>query len=95
MKITKWIDMGQEVEIHISAEDIRIALSEAFSEATKDKLGEDDNQHDILLAINSMACFLNAVEQHQIDAMKFGQRLTIEKFLRGAADRFKLSAEVV
>lgn len=94
MKITKWVDMGQEVEIHISAEDIRIALSEAFSEATKEKLGEGDNKHEILLALNSIAGFLNALEQHQLDSLTLAQRLVIEKFLRDAADRFKLPAEV-
>jgi hypothetical protein len=30
MKISKWVEMSEEVEIEIGADDIRVALAEAF-----------------------------------------------------------------
>ncbi len=95
MKITKWVDMGAEVTVEIDSNDIRSAIAEAFENVTADRLGEEKpTAKDVLRAINDIAAFLNAVSDPQISMMTFGQRLTIEKFLREHADRFKLPADV-
>ncbi len=90
MKITKWVDFGCEVDVDISSDDIRAALSESFSEATRDNLGEPPpGPRDVLRALNGMAAFLNALTNEQISALTPGQRKVVASFLAGAAERFK------
>lgn len=92
MKVSKWVDFGQDVEVDISADDIRAALAEAFNVVTEDRLGEGGpNRNDVLLAFNSMAAFLNALSDQQIGLLTSAQRLHVEKFLRKAAGRFGIA----
>ena len=93
MRIEKWVDLGANVTIDIDLNDIRGALSEAFTEASKDPLGEASNKHTVLLAFNQIGAFLNGLGDGQIGLLTFGQRMTIESFLRKNADRFKLTPE--
>lgn len=93
MKVTKWVDMGQEVEVEVGADDIRGALAEAFAVVTEDRLGESGpNRNDVMLAMNSMAAFLNALTDGQIGLFNIAQRTFIESFLVKAAARFKTCA---
>jgi hypothetical protein len=95
MKISKWVDMGQEVEVEICAQDIRAALSEAFSVVTCDPLGEEGpNRNDVLIALNGMAAFLNALTEDQIATLLLGQRPIIQAFLLKAAARFAVPPEM-
>ena len=95
MKVTKWVDMGQEVEVDVGVDDIRSALAEAFAAVTEDRLGENGpNKNDVLLALNSMAAFLNALTDGQIGLLTLGQRITVESFLTRVAARFKISTEM-
>ncbi len=56
---------------------------------TTDPLGEEGpNRNDIILALNSMAAFLNALTDKQIGMLKPAQRDTVQKFLLKAALRF-------
>jgi hypothetical protein len=87
MKVVKWIE--QEIEVEIGLDDIREALSEVLS-ATNQAIEEATDMRDILKSFNCVGQFLNAFDQHQIDRLNFGQRSMIEKYLRTAADRFKL-----
>ncbi len=90
MKITKWVDFGCEVEVDVSSEDIRAALSEAFTEATRDNPGEPPPWlGDVTRALNGMAVFLNALTAEQIAAMTPGQRKVVSEFLARAAERFR------
>jgi ABC-type transporter Mla subunit MlaD len=91
MKVSKWIETSQEIEIDVGADDINAALREAFATPNQ----KDGQAHDVLRALNTVATFLNAFDTTLIDRLTFGQRLTIEKFLRNAADRFKLPPEVL
>lgn len=94
MKVSKWVDMGQEVDVEISVEDIRCALAEAFSAVTEDRLGEPGpSRQDIARALNLIAQFLKALTDGQIDMLTFGQRFAIEKFLSEQTVRFRLTTE--
>lgn len=84
MKITKWLEMSDNVTIHIGTEDIRAALDEAFAAANQ----TDVNVRDIFGAFNSIASFLNAFTDENIAKLKPKQREIIGRFLRDAAARF-------
>lgn len=89
MKISKWIDMGQEVEIEVGMEDIRCALAECFSKITSDRLGEAPaNQAEISMAFSTLAEFLRAVTDRQIDTLTHAQRKIIETFLSDQSKRY-------
>lgn len=93
MKISKWVDMGAEVEVDISVEDIRGALSEYFHEVTRDPLGERQNGNDIKIALNQIGAFLRALPDEQIVLLNPPQRTMIHKFLSEQAARF--SREII
>lgn len=88
MRITKWVDMGAEVEVDISVEDIRRALSDYFAEVTRDPLGERQNGNDIKIALNQIAAFLRALTDEQIAMLSAAQCAMIHKFLSEQSERF-------
>lgn len=95
MRISKWVDMGQEVYVEICADDIRAALSEAFECVTYDRLGEPGPmRHDVTSALNHIGAFLNGMADSHIALLTDGQRATIEKYLLNASKRFALQPEV-
>lgn len=94
VKITKWVDMGAEVEIEIGADDIRVALAEAFGNAEQ-KLDEAPNIHDVTRALNSIAGFLKGLDNAHIAMLNRGQRKVISEFLKEQAERFGATAGAV
>lgn len=89
MKIRKWVDFGQEVDVEIGMEDIRSALGEAFSNVTADRLGEErPNRGNVARALNSIAGFLNALTDEHVALLSSAARSTVRTFLVKAADRF-------
>ncbi len=94
MKITKWVDFGQEVEVNIGADDIRAALAEAFAVVTKDRLGEGGpSRNDVLTALNYIGTFLGALTDEQIGLLNFQQRVIIQGFMLKASNRFRPPTE--
>jgi len=94
VKIKKWVDMGQEVDVEVGVDNIRAALQEAFSVVTTDRLGEPGpNRADILMALNNIGTFLKAITPAQISLLNFGQCDVIWKFLSDQAARFKVTEE--
>lgn len=90
MRVSKWVDMGQEVEIEIGMEEIRAALSECFAVVTDDRLGEEGpNRAEVAYALNSVGTFLNALTIEHIGKLNSAQRETIRIFLLTQAERFK------
>ena len=80
MKVTKWIEIEQEVEIDISAEDIRLIL-------------EDDGElREVLRNISRAATYLKAIPDKMIDEMNPAQKETIAKFLTGLIERLRPKA---
>jgi hypothetical protein len=91
MKVTKWVDFGQEVDVDIDATDIRCALAEAFAVVTRDRFEEDGpSRNDVLHAINNIGAFLKALTDEQIALLNEHQRSLTAEFLQVQADRFKL-----
>lgn len=87
MRVTKWVDMGAEVEIQIGADDIGSALNEAFSCANQ-RPEEAVNIHDVLRALNDIAGFLKGISDENIARLNDKQRQLIGGFLRDQAPRF-------
>ena len=92
MKIRKWVDMGQEVEIEIGSDDIRCALAEAFSRDT-DTLGEEPDRGSILRTFNSIGAYFKALNDEQIAALNPQQRAVVLKFLKAQVARFEAVPE--
>jgi len=90
MKVSKWVDMAQEVQIEIGMEDVRAALNEAFYEVTReDRLGEPGpNNSEIMLAFNNIGGFLRAFTDEQIAQLKPAARKVIGEFLAEQSKRF-------
>lgn len=89
MKISKWVDMGAEVDIQIDAHDIRAALAEAFSNA-EDKLEERPTRQDITRALVMVSEFLNGLTDEHVALLTPTQKKITEEYLRKTADRFKI-----
>lgn len=89
MKVSKWVDMGQEVEIEIGIEDVRIAMCEAFHVVTRDNLGEPGPANgEVMRAFNNLATFLRAFTDEQITQLKPEPREVIAQFLNEQSKRF-------
>jgi len=92
MRVTKWVDLGQEVEIEIGADDIRLALAEAFANVTNDRLGEEGpNRAEIAYTLNSIGAYLKAMTAEHIALLTSAQRETIKLFLTEQAKRYEES----
>ena len=92
IKVSAWVDLGsKEIEFNLDAKDIRIALSEAFANCDpKNYLHDDDgpNIHTVNAALNSIACFLNGMDDSMIAKITPKARETVAIYLRKAAERF-------
>ncbi len=89
MKVSKWIDFGQEVEVEITTEDICAAIGEAFSAVTEDRLGEPGaSRGEVIRAFNVIGNFLTAVTDEHINQLLPAQRELVGKYLATAARRF-------
>jgi hypothetical protein len=76
MKFTKWVNVETEIEIDVSSEDISEMLSENL-----------DEEH-LVRALNSIANFLNALNQQHISILTSGQRELIADYLSTQAHKF-------
>ena len=81
MKITKWVDMGAEVDVDIDARDISAALSEVFSVVVEPKFEEVATARDVIRAIAMVGTFLTALTDEHIAALNEAQRTTVFRFL--------------
>lgn len=87
MKVSKWVESSQEVQIEIGADDISVALSEAFARVHRD-CDDHPNRHDVLSAFSSIARFLKAFQDEHIAQLNDAQRKTIREFLLSQGARF-------
>ncbi len=76
MKFTKWVNVETEIELDISSDDISEMLSENL-----------DEEH-LLLALNSIANFLNALNQKHISVLTRNQRELVADYLSTKAQKF-------
>ena len=92
VKVSKWVDMGAEMDIDISAEDVKCALAEAFADITRDRLPEDDtNAAQVIYALHCIGQFFNGITDEQIRLLNNKQLLMIGEYLAKQAQRFSLA----
>lgn len=89
MMITKWVDMGSDVEINIDANDIAEALSEAFEHVTRDNFDDQPKTQDVTRALNSIGAFINGLKDEHMTLLSGHARLTVAQFMEGAAKRLR------
>lgn len=88
MRVSKWVDFGQEVDIEIDFRDVQSAMGEAFERATEDRLGEEPSRADISRAINMVGTFLKALPDAHIAVLGSEGRKIVHDFLLEHAARF-------
>ncbi|HEA68602.1 MAG TPA: hypothetical protein ENI07_17525 [Desulfobacterales bacterium] len=80
MKIDKYIDFSQEIEIELSSEDIYLILSE-----------DAESVPVVLQCLNSVASFLKGVPEARIAEMTNEQKTIIRDFLSEQSGRYNRS----
>jgi hypothetical protein len=89
MKVEKYVQVAETVEVDIDMDDIREALTEAFAGVTRDMRGEKLYPNQVLRAFNLIAEFLNALTDEHIGMMVPAQKAICAQFLTKAAARFQ------
>lgn len=75
--IKKWVELGKEVEISISVDDITAALAECFDSVEYSA----HSVADVLRGLNYVASFMNAIKDQNISDMNAQQRKVVSDFL--------------
>jgi hypothetical protein len=88
MKVTKWVEFSTEVEIEIGADDISVALSEAFARVPRD-CDDRPSHFDVSGALNSIGRFLNGMKDEHIALLSPAARKCVADYLAKAAERFR------
>jgi len=78
MKVTKFIDIQQEIEVEISAEDVVSAISE-----------DPNSKITCMTGINNVSKFLTAVPESVINEMHNSTKKIIYDYFIEQANRFK------
>lgn len=78
MKVYKWIETSQEVEIDISSEDVHAIFTEPTASI-----------REVLYQFNCIAAFLNGLPDKRIAEMNKKQREVVSKFLIEQSERIK------
>ena len=78
MKVYKWVETAQEVEIELSSEDVHAIFTEPTASI-----------RDVLYQFNSIAVFLKGLPKATIDELTDGQREVISNFLVESAEKIK------
>ena len=77
MRIEKWINIDQEIEIELSSEDILLTFD-----------NDAESLPSVLRGLNDVATFLKGVSDSKIIEMSSGQRKIIMDFLLTEAKRY-------
>lgn len=81
MKVMKYIETSQEIEISLSVEDMRLILEE--SNIT------DENLHAIKVDISDAFCYLKAIPVSIVEQMGDGVKKTIYEAFMKHLEKFK------
>jgi hypothetical protein len=90
VKISKWVDFGQEVEIDMNLTDVRCAIGEACERVTNPQFEEEPTRHDVVEALSRIGLFLKALTDEQIALLNESQRSLVSGFLAEHAKRFEV-----
>jgi hypothetical protein len=88
MRVSKWVDMGQEVDIDIGVDDISEALSEAFANVNETPFDERPNAATVTRALNHIGGFLRGFKDEHLAMLTEAQRKVVGNFLLEQANRF-------
>ena len=77
MRISKWVQFDQDVEIDLSAEDIQTIFD-----------NDESSLAYVLYGLNNVACFLKGVSDQKIGEMSEAQRKEVVNFLSTQAERY-------
>ena len=77
MKITKWVEIGTEVEVEVTGEDIACHV-----------FANPESGTNVLQALNAVASVLTGVPNDRIKELLPKQKEVIEGFLREQAERY-------
>jgi hypothetical protein len=94
VKVSQWVDFGQEVEVEICVEDIRIAMQEDLDRSAADPLGEAESRFDFKRALSSIHAFVKGIRPGQIETLSPAARKTVASGFRELADRMEKLTEV-
>ena len=86
VKVKKWVELSEEVEVQIDINDIRSALAEALQVIVDSD--EWASRYDVKRALNSISEFFDALTDEQIDLLEEKPRQMVHAYLAKAADRF-------
>lgn len=89
MKVNAWVDLSRQVEVNIDAEQIRVALEEAFAAAKLPNAFDQVNAPTVMLAFAGIGSFLSGFSDELIGRLNDKQRSVIANFLQTQVDRFK------
>lgn len=89
MKISKWVDMGAEVDIDIDWNDVNAALLEALGRVASPQFLEEPTRQDVERALNRIGVLLNAFSPECVDLLSPLARQRVMEFLLTAADKFR------
>ena len=89
MRITKWVDMGADVEVHIDASDVAAALAEAFEHVTRDEFDDHPTVMDVMRALNSVGTFINGMKDEHMRMLSSKSREVVASFMETAAKRLR------
>ena len=89
MIITKWVDMGADVQVNIDASDVSAALAEAFEHVTRDDFDDHPTAADVMRALNSIGTFINGLKDEHIRMLSSKSREVVASFMETAAKRLR------
>lgn len=90
MKVKTWISIEQEVDVNISADDIRCALMEDIPADVRDP---KDPDHPIMRALSSIYQYLQEIPDVRISEMLPTQRTAYSKFFAEQSERYKIGSD--
>lgn len=89
MRIEKWVELSDTVQVDVDVNDVRGALAEAFANVTEDRLGEErPKAADVMRCFALIGKFLLAVTDDQIAMLNDAQRRLIGNYLANQSLRY-------
>lgn len=80
MKIEKFVEISDNLEIDIDADDIRACLRESINDA--------DTKATVLNTLNNIAQFINGIPDELLNEITDKQKQIVYEFMVNAANRF-------
>jgi len=90
VKVSKWVDFGQEVDVLIDINDIAGAIGEAWDRVARPHLDEEPTRSDVISAMSRSLTLFTALTDEQIALLTSEQRTAIAKILAETAERFQI-----